>query len=951
MHERILLYLIPYMVSVSISAMVGLLALRRRDVPGAGAFGWMALSQAAWTLGYLLELASATLKSKIFWDDAQFIAGVGWFMGFFFFTIAYTGYLDRYTTGARAIIIAPAFVFVVLVLASGNHNWLRTAVALIPGDPFTALVYDFTIFVWIWAFYGYGIVILGIILLVLRFIRSQQLFRVQISIIIAGTLIPLIGTALTLVGVTFTFHRDTTPITFAISNIMLAWGLFRFRLFAVAPVGRHVVVDNLPDSVVVLDAKNRVVDFNRAAQSVMGREYGDIIGLPVSEAFAPWQELVKSYEHVEDIFTEISIPLLDGLHEYEFSVAPLRNRHGNLIGRVVVVREITARKIAEAELRKHRENLEQMVAARTVELQSAVHEAQQLNINLQQHDVILRAVGTATERLLKTEDWEEDIDDILALLGEVLNVDSVVLFRKQIDANQVLYASLTNEWCAEGITSFIDEPRFKNVDVIAVGYGRMLEIWNKGQAFYGRVSDMTRRERVLQRVWGIVSFVHMPIFVQDALWGVVSFNLNKEERTWSTAIIEALHTAANILGAVIERQIAQKALHRYVERLRVLREIDQNILAAESPDAIAGAVLERIHQLAPCQWAGVVLADLPADRAVLFSVQMAGGSQTSEITHTSIENFSQYVPPDLLEGKVYTAGDLGGQGIPPLIEEILMNEGIQSNINIPLMLQGELVGILSLGFANALQLSFEQMEAAQAAADQLAIAIQQARLHGQIKDHAADLELRVAERTNALEVANENLRALSLVKDQFVSNVSHELRTPITSLRLYHELLLKRPERQDEYIQALQRETERLTTLVEDVLTLSRMDQDRTNLVYDTVDINALAHEYVKDRVILAQDKGLVMTFAGTVEPLLVIADRNQMGQVIGVLLTNAVNYTPSGGKIMVRTLLADTDGRKWAGISVRDTGPGIALMSKSAFSPASTAVQWGVVPASPAPG
>ena len=111
----------------------------------------------------------------------------------------------------------------------------------------------------------------------------------------------------------------------------------------------------------------------------------------------------------------------------------------------------------------------------------------------------------------------------------------------------------------------------------------MLEIWNKGQAFYGLVSDMPRRERALQRMWGIVSFVHMPIFVQDALWGVVSFNLMHEERTWSTAIIESLHTAANILGAVIERQIAQQALHRYAERLRVLREIDQTILAAESP--------------------------------------------------------------------------------------------------------------------------------------------------------------------------------------------------------------------------------------------------------------------------------------------------------------------------------------------------------------------------------
>ncbi|TFG73361.1 MAG: hypothetical protein E4H27_00925, partial [Anaerolineales bacterium] len=130
----------------------------------------------------------------------------------------------------------------------------------------------------------------------------------------------------------------------------------------------------------------------------------------------------------------------------------------------------------------------------------------------------------------------------------------------------------------------------------------------------------------------------------------------------------------------------------------------------------------------------------------------------------------------------------------------------------------------------------------------------------------------------------------------------------------------------DDYIQALQRETQRLTTLVEDILTLSRMDQDQTQLVYDTVDICALTHEYVKDRLILAQEKGLVMAFTGAVDPLLVVADRNQIGQVIGVLLTNAINYTPSGGQITVGTPVADFEGRTWAGISVRDTGPGIAI-------------------------
>jgi PAS domain S-box-containing protein len=895
-------------------------------VPGAGAFGYAALSQALWAFGYLIELASTPLEAKIFWDDFQFIAGVGWFFGFLIFTLRYTG--RRYTPMTWGFITAPAILFVILVLTNPIHGWLRTSIELIPGVPFSALIYDFTPLVWGWALYGYGIMLLGILLLIIRFIRSQQLFRIQILIIITGTVIPIISTVLTLVGVTLSFHRDTTPVTFAISNILVAWGLFRYQLFAVAPVGRSVVVENLPGAVVVLDAHNRVVDFNRSAQQTIGLDYPDILGLPVAEAFKPWSELVTLYEQVEDLSTEITVMTPDGPREYEFSVTPLRNRLGRLTGRVVVVRDITARKAAEAELRRHRDNLEEMVAARTTELQTAVLEAQQLNVNLGQQDVILRAVSAATERLLKTTDWEHDIDDVLALLGQAMDVDSVTLFRKHFDEEGTLRAHLTNEWCDDSVASFMDDPRFTNVDVIGIGYSRMLEMWNEGRAFYGRVSDLSRRERALQRMWGIVSFVHMPIFVRDTLWGMASFNLMSEERTWSTAIIESLHSAANILGAVIERQMAQQALRRYAERLRVLREIDQTILAAESPEAIAKAALVRIQELVPCERASVVLIDLNADLAIVLAAQPDKWLHADIKPFRIIKNLHIAAPPGMLkclvDGEVYVGTREHERESLSQIESMLLAEGIQTYVNIPLILQGELVGLLNFGLSQETTLSSEHMEAAQAIADQLAIAIQQARLHEQIRQYAAELELRVAERTKELEVANANLRALSTVKDEFVSNVSHELRTPITSLRLYHELLVKRPERQDEYIQALQRETQRLNTLVEDILTLSRMDQDRSQLVYDTVDINTLTWEYVQDRTLLAQDSGLTLKFDEGVGPLMVVADRNLLGQVISVLLTNAMNYTPSGGEITVRAKAAQFDGQNWVGIQVHDTGPGI---------------------------
>ncbi len=195
----------------------------------------------------------------------------------------------------------------------------------------------------------------------------------------------------------------------------------------------------------------------------------------------------------------------------------------------------------------------------------------------------------------------------------------------------------------------------------------------------------------------------------------------------------------------------------------------------------------------------------------------------------------------------------------------------------------------------------------------------------------AELEQRVRERTAQLEAANRELEAanarlqtLSRVKDEFVSNVSHELRTPITNFKLYLSLLALRPEKQDTYIVTLERETARLANLIENLLVLSRLDQDRQTIDLTTLDLNALINEYVTDRSLLAENSGLALAFDAASALPAVQADANLIGQVVSILLTNALNYTPAGGQVTVSTRTCHFDSRPWIGFSVDDTGPGI---------------------------
>jgi PAS domain S-box-containing protein len=192
-------------------------------------------------------------------------------------------------------------------------------------------------------------------------------------------------------------------------------------------------------------------------------------------------------------------------------------------------------------------------------------------------------------------------------------------------------------------------------------------------------------------------------------------------------------------------------------------------------------------------------------------------------------------------------------------------------------------------------------------------------------------EIELKKRTEQLERANRKLEAtntrlhvLGKAKDEFVSNVSHELRTPISNLKLYIDLLRMRPENQARYLDTLERETNRLENMIEGLLMLSRLDQERVAFHFHPVDLNELVEEYVLDRGQLAESKGLHLQRKLTPGLPLVKADRNLIGQVLSILLTNALNYTPEGGMVSVSTQSCQRDGQEWVGMLVMDNGRGI---------------------------
>ena len=188
------------------------------------------------------------------------------------------------------------------------------------------------------------------------------------------------------------------------------------------------------------------------------------------------------------------------------------------------------------------------------------------------------------------------------------------------------------------------------------------------------------------------------------------------------------------------------------------------------------------------------------------------------------------------------------------------------------------------------------------------------------------------------------LRRLESVRADFVANVSHELRTPLTAIKGYAETLLngglKDLDTARRFLAIIDRHSERLTRLIEDLLTFSNLELGKTELRRDEVTLAELVDEVfevVKDK---AERRGVALVQECPAELPVISGDSDRLHQVVMNLVDNAVKYTPRGGKVTVTAktvhspqskvqsqdgIGSDTQlGEEWVEVAVVDTGCGI---------------------------
>ena len=203
--------------------------------------------------------------------------------------------------------------------------------------------------------------------------------------------------------------------------------------------------------------------------------------------------------------------------------------------------------------------------------------------------------------------------------------------------------------------------------------------------------------------------------------------------------------------------------------------------------------------------------------------------------------------------------------------------------------------------------------------ERTALAIENASLYRTLASRTTDLQRAYSD----LAIAHQELLGVDEMKTNFLANVSHELRTPLSSIRSFSELLLSYRDDlsvQEEFLQIINLESERLTRLVNDVLDISKIEAGELDWEMTAVDVAALLHDSARTYAALIAETGLAFRQEIDDDLPQVYADRDRLQQVIGNLLSNAVKFTPRGG---IRLSAARVGGEVY--VAVTDTGVGIA--------------------------
>ncbi|HEY9300934.1 MAG TPA: PAS domain S-box protein, partial [Phormidium sp.] len=585
----------------------------------------------------------------------------------------------------------------------------------------------------------------------------------------------------------------------------------------------RLLIESVKDYAIYgLDRSGHIISWNKGAQLIKGYKTAEILGRHFSIFYteadvaegkpeANLQAARSTGQYEEEGWRKRK----DGsLYWADILIYALRDHQGNLYGFSKVNRDITERKRSEQALQESHSLLERVIegtgdAIFIKDLQGRyqlVNSTTARIFNKPREELLgkddrallplegaiaLEQIDRAVMETGISQTLEESIQGVAELRTFLTTKDPL----RDAEGNIVGLIGISRDITERKQAEAIQQRLFKELSDIKFALDRaaILVVTDANGIItyvndqFLKISQFSREELIGQTHRIVNSGYHPRKFFQN-LWSTISRgqvwqgeikNRAKDGNFYwvDTTIVPFLDNLGKpfqylaVRFDITARKQAEERLRRAVQRLESLHQLDQEILGALSAETIAKAALSRLAQAIPCDQAAVVLHNPETSQGTILAGEIFGnlaGSKFPLLKPTDSEGLKNQAPLWYVED-IQTLSDLSVPFDRPVTDEY------HSFMTVAMQTEDTFIGNLVVVARQLAAFNQEHQEIAREVADQLAIAVQQARLREQLQQYTDELENRVAERTLALQEANDGLEAFSY-------SASHDLRAPLRSM-------------------------------------------------------------------------------------------------------------------------------------------------------------------------